>query len=66
MSQEGINKEENQKHQEIQKNEEAKMLECQKLGKKVPIDKDLKCLMPDKSCKFRLNCPIYNIWKNGE
>jgi hypothetical protein len=45
---------------------EKKTLKCQKFGKYVPIDEHLKCLAPDKPCKFRLDCPIYIMWKNEE
>ena len=47
-----------------EKDKEEKELTCQKFGKKVKMDKNLKCLAPDKPCKFRLDCPIYIIWKN--
>lgn len=46
--------------------EERKYLLCQKFSKKLYPDKDeIKCFAPDKPCKFRLDCPIYYIWKNG-
>ena len=45
---------------------DSKYLLCQKFSKKIFPDKEeIKCLAPDKPCKYRLDCPIYYIWKNG-
>ena len=44
--------------------DEKKTLTCEKFGKKVPLNDEVKCLAPEKPCKFRLNCPIYLIWKS--
>ena len=46
--------------------EKTKKLTCQKFGKEVKVNEGLKCLAPDKPCKFRLECPIYIIWKNED
>ncbi len=46
--------------------EKIKKLTCQKFGKEVEVNEKLKCLAPDKPCKFRLECPIYIIWKNED
>jgi hypothetical protein len=48
------------------KMEKIKKLTCQKFGKEVEVNEKLKCLAPDKPCKFRLECPIYIIWKNED
>ena len=45
---------------------ENKTLKCQKFGKEIPVNEKIKCLAPDKPCKFRLDCPIYIIWKNED
>ena len=46
--------------------DDKKTLTCQKFGKSIALNEEVKCLAPDKPCKFRLNCPIYIIWKSED
>ncbi len=47
-------------------NNEERYLVCQKYSKKLyPSKEKIKCFAPEKPCKFRLDCPIYIMWKNG-
>ncbi len=43
---------------------DEKVLVCQKFGYKVKVSEKIKCFDPKNPCKFRLECPIYAIWKS--